>query len=100
MVESLEFLGKWADEKKMEANSSLFSKIGNVIKSCAKAVGSFISGNHEEAKKHMEEAKQKCAEISGKKLFQELDDLKTKSGNWVENIKQNNFNQQSNSRDN
>lgn len=99
MVEGLESLGKWADEKvEIQAKSSIFSKIGNIIKSCSKAAISFISGDCDTAARHIESAKQSCAEISSKKLFQGLDDIKSKSSSWVENIKEGNFNQKGSSR--
>ena len=87
LLEHLESIQSWSQDKQKDLKISVFSKIVGVISSYIKAVISSISGNSKEASEHKLNASQTIKELtSGKKMSQELATVKTKASSWVEII--------------
>ncbi|MBA2628437.1 MAG: hypothetical protein H0U78_00150 [Rickettsiaceae bacterium] len=87
LLEHLESIQSWSQDKQKDLKVSVFSKIGGVISSYTKDVISSISGDSKAASEHRLNASQTIKELtSGKKMSQDLAGVKTKTSSWAEKI--------------
>ena len=69
----LESIKEWSQDKEKESKNSVFSKIGSIVSSYAKAVWSWFKGGSKAATEHKFNASQAIKELSkGKQISQEL----------------------------